>query len=567
MTLLIRDLPELGESLLERLRVAFRAADDQRFAGLLPRIPSPSGPIRLVATGEYNAGKSSLLKALTGAEISIHSDVTTAEVHEYLWHHVMLVDTPGVKAGEPLHDQRAEEALRGADLVVFVITVDLFDDATAAHLRHVAFGLGKLEQTIVVINKAATMTGAPGVREAAVREVLGDDWSGAVVECDARSSLDAAMATDPDRATYLADRGNQAGLERALNGLVATQANAGRLKGPFEAALAAVGDAQPFLAPEPAEQALTTLLGRRQQILAESRLRLDNRLDRVLGTTRDRIIEAGDALVAAASTQSPTKDDIDDFERQLREHAEGLDGLIVREFERELNELTAEERGLLVGPEMRTLIDAGLAESEFDLNVSRPTPSGTTDERAVFSPTDPALSNTADVQSAFYRLVRDTVSRRGKRWINDAMQQGNRPGSPLHSLVYEGGKKVGHKFKPWQAVKWAKRLQVALQAAAYLYEFRSQLNAMQREEAEIQSRQSDVRRNVREAADALVEAAREELEPLVGQFFDEASRPIADLEAQLHALVGNRGQLRNELEAIRVDAVGALEQISGTSTP
>ncbi len=247
MTLLIQALPELGESVLGRLRDAFRSSSDERISGLLPRIPSLSGPVRLVATGEYNAGKSSLLKALTGAEILIHSDVTTSEVHEYSWHHVLLVDTPGVKAGEALHDERAEEALRDADLVIFVITVDLFDDATAAHLRHVAFDLGKLEQMVIVVNKAATMSGAPGVRDAAVREVLGDRWSGALVECDARSSLAAATAPTPDRAAYLAERGNQVGLETALNELVTTQANIGRLELPFEAALAAVVDAQPFL--------------------------------------------------------------------------------------------------------------------------------------------------------------------------------------------------------------------------------------------------------------------------------------------------------------------------------
>ncbi len=134
MTLLIQDLPERGEAVLERLRDALRSSSDERISGLLSRVPNMSGPFRLVATGEYNAGKSSLLKALTGAEIPIHSDVTTSAVHEYPWHHVLLVDTPGVKAGEALHDERAEEALRKADLVIFVITVDLFDDATAALL-------------------------------------------------------------------------------------------------------------------------------------------------------------------------------------------------------------------------------------------------------------------------------------------------------------------------------------------------------------------------------------------------------------------------------------------------
>jgi predicted GTPase len=549
MTLLIQALPELGESVLGRLRDAFRSSSDERISGLLPRIPSPSGPVRLVATGEYNAGKSSLLKALTGAEIPIHSDVTTSEVHQYSWHHVLLVDTPGVKAGEAIHDERAEEALRDADLVIFVITVDLFDDATAAHLRHVAFDLGKLEQMAIVVNKAATMSAAPGVREAAVREVLGDRRSAALVECDARSSLEAATAPTPERATFLAERGNQAGLERALNGLVTTQAFIGRLKLPFEAALAAIVDAEPFLVPEPDEESLTTLLDRRRQVLAESRLRLTNRLERAFGTTRDRISAAGDALVAAASEDAVPQAAVDDFERQARSHAEALGELVARAFQRELDELTAEERGLIQGPEMTTLVDSGLLEPDFDLATGPAVTSG---------PTEP--------QSSFGRLVRDLAAESGRDWLNRAMEQGKRPGSPLHSIVYKLGKLGGHKFKPHEAVKWAGRLQGALRAGSYLFEFGSQLSALQRQEGELQRHQHELRRQVREAADALIDAAREELAPIVNQFFSEAGRSVTEIEERLARLVDERARLRGDLEQVRRDSLGALEMIARASS-
>lgn len=549
MTLLIQALPELGESVLGRLRDALHSSSDERISGLLSRIPSLAGPVRLVATGEYNAGKSSLLKALTGAQIPIHSDVTTTEVHEYCWHHVLLVDTPGVKAGEVVHDERAEEALRDADLVIFVITVDLFDDATAAHLRHVAFDLGKLEQMGIVMNKAATMSGAPGVRDAAVREVLGDRWSGALVECDARSSLASATAPTSDRAAYLAERGNQVGLERALNELVTTQANIGRLKLPFEAALAAVVDAQPFLVPEPDEEALSTLLERRRQILAESRLRLDSRFEQAFGTTRDRIIAAGDSLVAAASEDAVPQAAVEEFEREASAHAEALGELVARAFQRELDELTAEERGLIQGPEMKTLVDSGLLEPDFDLPTAPPVTSG---------PTEP--------QSSFSRLIRDLATDRGREWLNRAVQQGNRPGSPLHSLVYRLGKMGGHKFKPWEAVKWAGRLQGALVAGSYLFEFGSQLSALQREEGELQRHQHELRRQVREATDALINAAREELAPTVSQFFSEAGRSVTEIEERLGSIVGERARLRGELEEIRNDSRGALEMIARASS-
>lgn len=548
MTLLVQELAERGDVVLGRLRDVLRSSNDERIVALLPRVPSLAGPYRLVVTGEYNAGKSSLLKALTGAEIRIHSDVTTSEVQEYPWDHVLLVDTPGVKAGEALHDERAEQALRDADLVIFVITVDLFDDATADHLRHVAYDLGKLEQMVVVVNKAAMMSSAPGVRAAAVREVLGDRWNGVLVECDARSSLEATKAPTPDREAYLAGRGNQAGLERALNDLVTAQANIGRLKLPFEAALAAFTDAQPLLTPEPEEEAMAALLGRRRQILAESRLRLANRLEQALGMTRDRVIAAGDSLVAAASEDAVPQSAIDAFERAAHAHAEALGGLVTRAFEQELDELTAEERGLTEGPEMKTLVDSGFFDPNFEIAAS-----------------PAAAGGVARPQSPFRRLVSDFAADRGRDWLNHAVQQGNRPGSPLHSIVYKLGKAGGHKFKPWEAVKWAKRLQGALVIGASLLQFAGQVRALQREEGELQRHQQQLRSQVREAADALLDEAREELAPAVDQFFIEASRSVAELEERLESLGGERARLRRELEEIRDESRDALEMVARAS--
>ncbi len=547
MTLLLHELSGRGQSVLEELRDALRRVSDERITGLLPRVPSPAGQesFRLVATGEYNAGKSSLLKALTGAEIAIHSDVTTTEVNEYAWDRVLLIDTPGVKAGEALHDERAEEALRAADLVMFVITVDLFDDQTAAHLRHVAFDLGKAEQTVIVVNKAATMSAAPGVREAAVREVLGAGWSGPLVECDAGSSLAAAGAPTSDRARFLAERGNQVGLERALNGLVANRALTGRLRRPFDAALSVIDDVQPFLVPEPEEDAMTALLERRRQVVAESRLRLDDRLEQVFRATRDEIIAAGDVLVAAARGDEIPDSAVDDFEAQAQAQAESLGALVARVFEREIDELDAEERGLLEGPETQTLIDAALVDADFEISAGEPVESGSSAPR-----------------SSFVRLVQKVATERGRGWLDDAIRQGNRPGSPLHDLVYRAGKWAGHKFRPWEAVKWANRLKVALGAGVVLVDVYNQVRTMQREEGELQHHQLDLRRQVREAAAGLIDQARQEVAPAVRQFYEVVGRPVAELEEHLAQIMDERTRLESDLERIRSVSIEALETIA-----
>ena len=56
-----------------------------------------SDAIRLVFAGQYSAGKSSILKMLTGrADIAIGADITTQQAHTYDWNGIEVVDTPGI---------------------------------------------------------------------------------------------------------------------------------------------------------------------------------------------------------------------------------------------------------------------------------------------------------------------------------------------------------------------------------------------------------------------------------------------------------------------------------------
>lgn len=124
----------------------------------------------MVLTGQYSSGKSTLIKALTdeAAEVVIDSAVATDQVQVFDWDGLVdLVDTPGVQAGLSEHDRLAEEALRTADLVLFAVTVDLFDDRSVEHLRHITEDLRKALSFLVVITKSRTLHAADGVRELA----------------------------------------------------------------------------------------------------------------------------------------------------------------------------------------------------------------------------------------------------------------------------------------------------------------------------------------------------------------------------------------------------------------
>ena len=54
-------------------------------------------PLSLVFVGQYSAGKSTILKALTGIEtIATGEMITTQNTHEYNWNNLTVIDTPGM---------------------------------------------------------------------------------------------------------------------------------------------------------------------------------------------------------------------------------------------------------------------------------------------------------------------------------------------------------------------------------------------------------------------------------------------------------------------------------------
>lgn len=545
--LLIEELLEEGRKVLVDIRNVLATSPDGRVRQFAGRVPRPSDDLwRLVATGEYNAGKSTLLRALTGdPDIRIDADVATDRATEYHWNQILLVDTPGVGAGRVVHDERAEVAVRAADLVLFVLTVALFDDITARHFRHVAIDLGKLQHMIVVINKSTQMAAAPGVRLAAVQESLGQHHQlPPVVECDGLSMLRAELGTEEELREFEELRSGRAALVEALDAFVRAGGSAGRVARPFEAALAAVSDVRPFLVPDETEQAMQKLVSRRREALALSRQRLMDALDKVYADVIDSITGAGERVIASARDGIPQAEAVEQFDREAQAAAEGMNSKIKDVFSRELIDLQADEKAIAAGPEVRILEAFDLGERNGKMSFdSRPGP---------------------DAVSPSARMVQGYLANRGKAWLKDAIEGGSRPGSPTHSVVTGLGHSLGHKFRPWQAVQWAKNLNFAVQAAMAVYDFYRQFDAARREEQRDRASLLALRRQIKNAADTLIQQAREEVDPLVNLFYSEAMTSVEELEGQVRQLAVDRETLARRLLDIERRSREALSRADGT---
>lgn len=94
---------------------------------------SESTPICLVFACQYSAGKSSILKMITNRDdIATGAGITTQYAHSYDWNGLEVIDTPGIHTKlRPDHDEISYDAIASADMLVFVVTNELFDSHIA----------------------------------------------------------------------------------------------------------------------------------------------------------------------------------------------------------------------------------------------------------------------------------------------------------------------------------------------------------------------------------------------------------------------------------------------------
>ena len=121
----------------------------------LPKIfPDDSGKIKLVFVGQYSAGKSSIIKMLTGEDVAIGAAITTQDSTPYEWNGLEIIDTPGIETElRPDHDEITYEQINHAALLIFVITNEGFSQRMGDHFRTLAIDQKRADNMVLVVNK------------------------------------------------------------------------------------------------------------------------------------------------------------------------------------------------------------------------------------------------------------------------------------------------------------------------------------------------------------------------------------------------------------------------------
>ena len=119
----MQSISQIEQYVAEALEVAARYIPQEKYDELMAdfAVKKQEEAISVMLFGSYNAGKSSLINALTDDGNAVVGEIpTTDHVNSYLWNDCVLLDTPGVNA--PIeHEEVTEEQIRKSQLIVCVV--------------------------------------------------------------------------------------------------------------------------------------------------------------------------------------------------------------------------------------------------------------------------------------------------------------------------------------------------------------------------------------------------------------------------------------------------------------
>lgn len=535
----VHELPLQTQALLARLRRALEAGVGDSARELSARAHlEPREKPRMVLTGQFSSGKSSLIKALTDGAVDpvIGADITTDEVTTYAWDGaVSLVDTPGVRSGLRSHDDLALGAIGDADFILFVITVNLFDDASKDYLRYLANDLRLFGQMIVVVTQAGKQSAVEGVRERAVHEALGTvTFNLPIVEVDSNYYL--RSLEGGSRADLLRARSGIDELRAVINTISQDSGELAQLRQPLHLIRQLCGEAQPLFVEDVDLRSALTLLASQRSAVSERRYMIERALLPVEAELKSSCLVDVTAFVDTA-TSLPAEDA--EAERVLADAEARLVEALERhadEFARSINRITEAQLDKLseqlaeIGGSNRAARLARLAAG-----VAPRTPESVRGMQYPSRGSQPGLN-------VDWRRVAEQI-RNGQKWWGAGEGVRGAAGSNGHKIVLEVGHMFGKKFRPWEAVKIANKIGKAAKIGGFAIQ--------------VGSAGYDVWKNEREARRALVESERQHA-AFVTEIMGHADMIAADARSRLWAILDPpMDQFLAEIQTAQDEILGA----------
>ena len=558
---------EEAEAILGRVRQALADSPTAAVRNLVEELPEAAAgadePISLAFAGQYSAGKSSLISALTGRDdIAVGAGITTGETHRYEWNGVVIIDTPGIHTSlRPDHDAIAYAAISGADLLVFVTTNELFDGHIAEYYRRLTIERDKGHETILVVNKMGRHAdGNTADSRAVITEGLRAPLAPFTPEAlsitftDAASALEASDETEPEFREMLKREGNLEALVESINVMVAAKGLNARQTTALYRIEQTLADA---IANEPTDDpdldALTLVYNRQAHSLRQAITQLDVAVDTAVSDAGSAVRQAGFRL---SETYYPgvSEDEVNRAIQQAEDDTQQAGAELGQRIERAFNEVV---------PELAQGIQDVMSGDLFQRTKAN------LQARAGSHDWSEALQKAHQGTAALGDLA-------GKFAINStAVAQGASglarfSGSAAHGVILNVGHFFGHSFRPWEAVRYAgfigraapvlSILGIGLSIGAQFYADRRE----NQQSAAAQQLRLGVVAEFNRVADQMMREAKGQAEAAIHELLGEPLRQVEEHRSQLNAFRQERSVSLSRLASLRAETVQLIQRNHGS---
>jgi GTPase SAR1 family protein len=520
--------------------------------------------LNIAFVGQYSSGKSSLIKGLTGLDdIPIGSGVTTDQVTKYDYKDLVVWDTPGILAGErEQHDEASFAAMDQADLLVYVITNELFDDVVGAAFRDLCFTKGREKEILLVVNKSQRDSGTVETKLNGIAEVLEpripEDFP--IVFVDAESYFESLKEEDEEDRAELMALSNFSGFIEAIDKFSQERGLLGKVTTPLAAIHTQLEELLGKLAAEdPTQEALVELLQQKMRILKSSQKQLQEQFDGNLAEMEQNILLIGDELAESVD-----------------------DGLNEADFkqiqQRSADDVLAQVKQTQL--KLEKIVDSALSTLESDLQELDTSPLAESLKAALsdhFQATHQLNAN-ADIDIETHNIgdkyessvkTQQTLksAEKGFSWlsnqaINKTAKEGMKAasGSNLHKAVLEVGHFFGAKFKPYQAINIAEKIGSAakfigpvMALIGVIVQINDDIHQEKRA-ADLIAARRDIRKNYREIFLELKIEFVKRMDELSTSFYTteirHVSEALQDLQSTSEANIEQRQQIEKAISEL-----------------
>ena len=459
-TVHIQSCLERGQTLLKKAERVIKDAPFDKVRDLAQRVPREAAPpdeaVHVVFAGQYSAGKSSILKVMTGREdIDIGAGITTQQVQQLDWNGITVIDTPGVHTEiRPDHDKITYEAISKADLLVFVVTNELFDAHIAEHFRKLAIEQEKAHEMLLVVNK---MQRCARGNTPEVQDVLREDLRKVLVPftperlrlsfVDAEAALEARAEQDEEFRRIFHKRSGFDDFFDHFNAFVEEKGLAARyttslytLEQVLQEALAAESSGDIDV------DALQELLTQQRRALVNGKAQVSQSVESKVQQTVNEIREEGRKaadLIRGGADSDAVDRELKDAQERVEKQTDELSGIIQKTLEEGISNL--EERvEQIAESELAKELLARLRERIQGIDIDPET-----------------LSNMKQAGELTHRLgqflIKNSFTSTTSTFTG-LFKLSQYSGTATHGMVKNIGHFFGKSFKPWEAVKWTRNI-------------------------------------------------------------------------------------------------------------